>query len=138
MEKKKIWKWVEHNRFTVGIPLLALVLWIVAAWGCTPVVVNPLDPNQKMTAAELETEFKVWKLEQQGMMIRFDAAKEDIERQQEQWGKLQEALMQLASGSVADFSGLVTLVMGGGFGGLLIDNIRKGGVIGGLKSGKKT
>ena len=45
--------------------------------------------------------------------------------------------MQLASGGVADMPGLLKLLLTGGGLGAIADNIRKRGLISGLKNGNK-
>lgn len=123
--KEKIWKWLEHNRFTVIVPLVGLVLWGIAV-GCTPEVQSPLT-GQMVNAAELQLDYDI-------TIKKFEAAKVDLEQQAEQQAAFKEALLALASGSVADWGGLLQLLIGGGFVGLIADNARKSGVIGGLKS----
>jgi len=129
-------KWLDYNRFTVIAPVAAVVIWLVAV-SCTPTTPNPLNPNQELSATALETEFAVWQLRQQEIMIRFEAGRADIEQQQQAWNELQATLMQLASGSVADLPGLMQLLLGGGMLGFLADNVRKRGVIAGLKRNKE-
>lgn len=128
-------KWLDYNRFTVVAPVAAVVIWLVAV-GCSPTTPNPLNPDQQLSAAALETEFAVWQVRQKEIMLRFEAGRADIVQQQEKWNELQAGLMQLASGSVADLPGLMQLLLGGGLLGFLTDNVRKRGVIAGLKRNK--
>jgi len=123
----KIWKWIEHNRFTVVIPLIVLIFWIIAV-GCTPETKSPVT-GKLVTAAELQLDFDT-------VMASFELAKVDLERQAEMQTKFTEALMKLASGNVADWPGLAQMLIGGGLLGFFADNIRKNGVIGGLKRNK--
>ena len=125
-------KWINHNRFLVIGPVVGLIFWFVAV-GCSAATPDPLNPARMISADELQTSFQIWQKESEKMMIRFDAARADIEKQQEQWNEFQSALMQLASGAVADWSGLVQLVLGGGLIGAVSDNVRKRGLIAGLK-----
>jgi len=67
------------------------------------------------------------------MMIKFEVADQDIEEQKAAWSEFREILLQLASGSVADLPGLLTLVLGFSGAGAIADNIRKRGLIAGLK-----
>ena len=69
-------------------------------------------------------------------MLKFDASKADLEKQKAAWGEFQQVLMKLASGGVADWGGLVQLMVGGGLLGALGDNVRKRGLIAGLKRNK--
>jgi hypothetical protein len=127
-----VWSWIEKNRFTVLLPVLGLLIWIVAI-GCTPVTLSPTDPIRAVNAQELQTEYQIWLKENEAMQIRFDAAGLDLQRQQDQQDKFMSFLTTLASGNVADLPGLLTLLISSGAGGFLLDNIRKNGVIAGLK-----
>ena len=69
-------------------------------------------------------------------MIRFDAARADIELQKEQWNKMQAAIIELASGSIATWPGALQLILGTGLIGAIGDNVRKRGLIAGLKRNK--
>ena len=37
----RIWEWIEHNRFTVVLPLIGIILWVIAI-GCTPQTQSPV------------------------------------------------------------------------------------------------
>jgi hypothetical protein len=124
----KVWKWTEHNRWTVIVPLLACVLWFTAI-GCIPEVASPLD-GAMVNADELKIEWET-------LTAQYELARINIEKQIEMQGKFQELVLSIASGGVADWSALAKLLMSGGFIGFALDNIRKGGVIGGLKRNKK-
>lgn len=131
---KAVWDFIDYNRFTVICPTIAAILWIVAV-GCTPVTQSPLDENKMVNARELNVEYQRWLAEQKIIEAKFEAAGQDLEEQAKANEKLTQALVELASGSVADWSGLVQLLVGGGLLGVVGDNIRKNGVIGGLKKG---
>ena len=132
---KKIWKTIEHHRYTVVCPVIGGLIW-VAAVGCTPMTVSPLDDAKLVNASQLSIEFASWEARQAIVAAKFEAAGEDLTRQAEANEVLKETLLTLASGSVADWSGLVQLLVGGGLLGVVGDNIRKNGVIGGLKRNK--
>ena len=70
------------------------------------------------------------------MAAKFEAAGLDLGQQAASNEKIKEIILGLASGGIPDMPGLVKLLVGGGGIGLVIDNIRKGGVIGGLKRNK--
>ena len=72
------------------------------------------------------------------MAAKFEAAGKDLVMQAERNEKLKETILGLATGGVPDVPGLIKLVIGGGGLGAIVDNIRKGGVIGGLKRNKTT
>lgn len=125
---------IDHNRFTVIFPLIAAAIWI-AAVGCTPITPSPIDETKLVNATQLSLEYEQWLAEQKIMEKRFEAAGQDLEAQALANEKFNETLIALASGSIADWSGLVQLLVGGGLLGVIGDNIRKNGVIGGLKRG---
>jgi hypothetical protein len=129
---KKIYDFIDYNRFLVITPIVALIFWFIAV-GCTPTAISPINPTKEVNAAELETEFAVWQKEQEITMVRFNAARADIEKQQQAWNEFQQLLVKLSSGSVADLPGLVQLLAGGTLLGAVSDNLRKRGVIAGLK-----
>ncbi len=128
---KKAWSWIEKNRWTVICPLVGLVLW-VAAVGCTPTATSPItgEPvNSRELAAELEEYIALHEL----TLRKFEVAQERIEEQKAAMEEMKQIILQLASGSVADFPGLLQLLLGSSVLGLFADNVRKNGVIGGLK-----
>ena len=132
MDLKRIWKTIEHHRYTVVCPVIAMGLW-VAAVGCTPMTVSPVDETKQVNARQLSIEYQGWQAQQKVIEAKFEAAGEDLNEQAEANEAFKQTLQTLASGSVADWSGLVQLLIGGGLLGVLGDNVRKNGVIGGLK-----
>ena len=128
----KLWNWLEHNRFTVICPTIAIVIWVTAI-GCTPETQSPIEPDRMVNARQLAIDYEQWQAEQKVIEAKFEAAGKDIAEQIEANEKFSQFLLTLASGSVADWGGLVQLILAGGFLGVAGDNIRKNGVIGGLK-----
>jgi hypothetical protein len=135
MDLKKLWKVIEHHRYTVAAPVIGGLIW-VAAVGCTPMTASPLDEAKQVNASQLSIEFKSWEARQAIVAAKFEAAGEDLTRQAEANEAFKQTLLTLASGSVADWSGLMQLLIGGGLLGVVGDNNRKNGVIGGLKRNK--
>lgn len=133
----KIWSGIEKNRWTTIIPVIGLILWGIISISCTPKTDSPIRTNSKVSAAELEHDFSRWKAEIELTAQRFESAAEDIERQQEQWSEITGLLMQVASGGVTNYTGLLNIVLTSGLLGVGADNVRKNGVIAGLKRGKK-
>jgi hypothetical protein len=131
-QMKRIWKAIEHHRYTVVCPVIAGLLW-VAAVGCTPMTTSPVDETKQVNARQLSIEYQEWLATQPVIEAKFEAAGEDLTEQAEANEVLKQTLLTLASGSVADWSGLMQLLVGGGLLGVLGDNVRKNGVIGGLK-----
>ena len=97
---------------------------------------SPLDESNQVNARQLGVEYQQWLAEQKVIESKFEAAGEDLTEQAEANEALKETLLTLASGSVADWSGLMQLLIGGGLLGVVGDNIRKNGVIGALKARK--
>ena len=131
----KVWNWLEHNRFTVICPAIAIVIWVTAI-GCTPITQSPIEPDRMVNARELAIDYQAWQAEQRIVEAKFEAAGEDIAEQIEANEKFSQFLLTLASGSVADWGGLVQLLLTGGFLGVAADNVRKSAIIGGLKINK--
>lgn len=133
---QKIWKWLNHNRFVVIGPIVGILLWTYAL-GCTALTTSPLDVSRMVNKSQLEIDFKTWQAQQEIMAAKFEAAGQDLIMQQERNAELKETILGLASGGIPDMSGLLKLVVGGGLLGAIGDNVRKGGVIGGLKRNKE-
>lgn len=125
---KGIWKWIEHNRFTVIAPIITLLFWVVL-FGCSPRTESPLRPGVLVSSTGLATEYKVWQSSQSIVMIKFEAAGKDLELQHEQQTAFFSLLLKLAGGSVATWPGLVQLLVGSGLLAAVGDNVRKGVVI---------
>ncbi len=122
---KKVWKWIEHNRFIVISPVVVLVIWIIA-FSCTATTPSPTDPRRLVNVAELKKEYQLF-------MIKYEFAVYDLELEQKRQGDLMQMIMTLASGGVADLPGLLQLLVGGGGLAAILDNIRKRTVIAALK-----
>ena len=129
---QKIWKVIEHHRYTVVCPVIALLVWVFAV-GCTPMTASPMDESNQVNARQLDIEYQSWLAQQKVIEAKFEAAGQDLQQQAEANEAFKQMLLTLASGSVADWSGLIQLLVGGGLLGVVGDNIRKNGVIGGLK-----
>lgn len=133
----KIWSVIEKNRWTTILPVVGLILWIVVCVSCTPTTESPIGTGIKVNAAELERDYETWKANIEITAKQFEYAAADIEKQQEQWSKITGLLMQVASGGVTSHTGLLNIVLASGLLGVSGDNLRKNGVIAGLKRGKK-
>lgn len=133
----KTMKWIDHNRFVIIFPVLSILIWSYAL-GCTPTTMSPLAPGRMVNVAQLDIDFMTWQAQQEIMAARFEAAGIDLVQQKAGNEKIKEMIFSLASGGVPDVPGLLKLVIGGGGLGAILDNIRKGGVIGGLKRNRET
>jgi hypothetical protein len=129
---QKITKWINYNRFIVIGPIVAAIVWGFAV-GCIPQTESPTRPGYLVSAPQLQTEYTVWLKQQEIEQIRFTAAGEDLEQQKAQQAEFMQLIVKLASGGVADLSGLIQLLAGGTLLGAVSDNIRKRGLIAGLK-----
>jgi hypothetical protein len=129
----KLWSLIEKNRWTVICPFFGVILWLYASFGCIATASNPLNPEQQVTAVELSRIYEIEKQNRLSIDKKFEWAAEDIKEEQERFNQVQATILKLASGDVSDWGGLVQLLFTGGFVGLFADNIRKNGVIGGLK-----
>lgn len=133
---QKMMKWMEHNRYVLIFPVVGVMLWAYAL-GCTPTTMSPLFPGRMVNITQLDIDFKTWQSQQGVMAAKFEAAGLDLEQQKAGNEKIGEMIMDLAAGGIPDASGLIKLLIGGGGLGAILDNIRKGGVIGGLKRNKE-
>jgi len=129
---RKIWQWIEYNRFIVIAPVIGAVIWLIAV-GCTPTVISPFDPGVEVTAAELSRDYTIWLKQNEATLLAFEAAGKDLEQQQQAQAEFLRVITTLATGGVADLPGLIQLLAGGGLIGAVADNVRKRGVIAGLK-----
>lgn len=129
--KTKIWKIIEHNRFTAALLAVAVVLWLCGI-GCTPETVSPLT-GKYVTAQELAIDEAQFMSNYALDIMKFDWAKEDLVIQAEQNEQFEQLLLTVASGGVTSWGSLLNLLITGGFIGSALDNVRKNGVIGGLK-----
>ena len=133
----KIWSGIEKNRWTTVLPVIGIILWVVVGFSCTPTTESPIGSGVKVNAAELERDYETWKISIEQTAKKFEFAAADIKRQQEQGTKITNILMKVASGGVTNSTGLLNIVLGSGLLGIGADNVRKNGVIAGLKRGKK-
>ena len=133
----RIWSVIEKNRWTTIIPVVGLILWIVLSVSCVIKTASPTRDGALVSAAELELDYHIWIADCNATAEKFEFAATDIERQQAEWNKITSVLMQVASGGVTNYSGLLNIVLASGMLGVGADNVRKNGVISGLKRGKK-
>lgn len=124
----KCWKWLEHNRYALIMPICGIILW--AAAGCLVAEAESPLTREQVNAKQLARHYD-------RMVAEFEDAAEEIEAEQQAQAEFKEFLISLASGNVTNLPGMLHLFLGGSWIGLAVDNIRKGGVIGGLKK-KKT
>ena len=129
----KIWSIIEKNRWTTIAPAIGVIVWLVMSFSCVPKTESPIRAGVKVNAKGLTQDFETWKANNELIAKKFQWAGEDIQEQQERWNKVTGVLMKVATGNVTNFQGLLNIVLGSGLLGLGADNVRKNGVIAGLK-----
>jgi len=107
------------------IGLLIAILVGLIGYSCTPTTKSPMDPTRQVNARDLNIEYQVWVAEQKVYQTKFELAAEDIDAQTQQRTAIGTAIQNLAAGGVPDVPGLIQLLLGAGFAGLLVDNIRR-------------
>lgn len=132
----KIWSVVEKNRWTVIAPIAGIIVWLAAGICCTPQTASPIRPTVLVNAAVLQQDFDEWQATNTLMAKKFEYAVTDIQLQEERWSAVEKGIMAVATGGVTSWSGLLGILTSSGIVGLFADNIRKNGVIGGLKRNK--
>ena len=121
--KKIIEKTNGLKSMLIGL-LIAVPIGIIGLT-CTPVTRSPMDPSRMVNARELNIEYQVWVAEQSVYQKKFELGAEDIDAQAKQFTSIGTAIQNLAAGGVPDVPGLIQLLLGAGFAGLLVDNIRR-------------
>ena len=121
---KQITKTTNGLTATIVTLLLAGIIGVIGL-SCQSTTPSPIDPKRKVNARALNIEYQVWLAEQQVFQRKFELAADDLEIQTEQLTAIGEAISQLAAGGVPSVPGLLQLLLGAGFTGLIIDNVRK-------------
>lgn len=134
----KLWSVIEKNRWTTIVPTIGIIVWLVVSFSCVPQTESPIRVGVKVNAKELQQDFETWKTNNELIAKKFQYAGEDITEQQERWNKFTGILMKVATGNVTNFQGLLNIVLGSGLLGVSADNLRKNGVIAGLKRNTST
>lgn len=134
----KVWDVIEKNRWTTLIPTAGVILWLFVSFSCVPKTDSPVGGGVKVDAKGLQQQYETWIANNEITAKKFQWAAEDIEEQQAKWNKLTAVLMTVASGKVTSWQGLLNILLGSGVLGIGVDNVRKNGVIAGLKRNKDT
>ena len=129
----KIWGIIEKNRWSTIAPAIGVIVWLVVSFSCVPKTESPIRAGVKVNAKVLKQDFETWKANNELIAKKFQWSAEDIEEQQERWNKFTAILMKVASGNVTSPTGLLNIVLASGLLGVGGDNLRKNGVIAGLK-----
>lgn len=129
---EKIWQFVDYNRWFVAGVILALVVTLGGIY-CVPLTSSPLQPAKMVDEKGLALDFKTWTMQCQVMQDQFANAVEDLKAQSERNGVISSMIVDLASGRIPDLPSVLQLLLGAGGLGAVYDNIRKRGLISGLK-----
>jgi len=121
---KQITKTTNGLSATIFTTIAALIIGIVGL-SCQPETRSVTNPERMINARDLNIEYQVWVAEQQVYQRKFELAADDLEVQAKQLTAVGEAIQELAAGGVPTIPGLLQLLLGAGFAGLLIDNVRK-------------
>lgn len=118
---EKIWRAVRHNQGLV-VSVVIVVGLLIWSYGCESRVVSLSNSAVMVTRAELEVEIDTF-------MNTAEVRLSDLERQDEIKRKLFEFAAVAAESGTVNRSTVLSLISWILFGGLLIDNRRKDGVI---------
>jgi len=127
-----IWKFVEYNRWFVAGVILSLLLTLGGIY-CVPLTSSPLQPAKMVDEKGLALEFKTWQMQCQVMQDQFTAAGEDLQAQEVRNGQIETMIVDLASGRMPSIPSFLQILLASGGLGAVYDNIRKRGLISGLK-----
>jgi hypothetical protein len=128
----KIWKFLEYNKWFVLGVILALAVTLGGIY-CVPLTPSPIEQARRVDEKGLSLDFKTWQMQCQVMQDRFTAAGEDLQAQAAMNGQIQSMIIDLASGRVPNVPAFLQLLLASGGMGAVYDNIRKRGLISGLK-----
>ena len=121
----KIWTFIRHNSgICIGTPLCCLVLFYV--YSCQSMVVSLVDPNHKITRAELVNEVEA-------LLASAETKFDDLDRQDLVKGTIFNSVLELAQGGTINPAGIALVI--GNVLGAGADNIRKRTHINTLKGG---
>lgn len=118
---EKIWRAVRHNQ-GLAVSVVIVVGLLIWSYGCESRVVSLSNSAVMVTRAELEVEIDTF-------MNTAEVRLSDLERQDEIKRKLFEFAAVAAESGTVNRSTVLSLISWILFGGLLIDNRRKDGVI---------
>jgi hypothetical protein len=125
-------KWISHNQgvFLALIVMIGLLVW---TYGCEPTTRSIINPDKKVTLAEIEIEIdrEVTRLEAEldGIMKMAEQRRADIDRQQEIRRKLSEFALLSAEAGTVNPAGIVSLLVSVLGIGAVVDNRIKDKVI---------
>ena len=128
----KIWTFIEYNRWLIAGIFLSLLLTFGGIY-CVPLTSSPLQPEKMVDEKGLAIDFKTWQMQTAIMQEKFTNAGEDLKTQTEKNSQIETMIVDLASGRVPDVPALLKILLGAGGLGAVYDNIRKRGLISGLK-----
>lgn len=128
----KILKFINYNRWLI-IGCAFAVIVVFGGIYCTPLTISPLFPTKMVDERGLSVDFKTWQAQSTIMQAKFEAAGEDLAEQKERNSKIEQAIVDVASGKIPDLPSALKVLLASGGLGAFYDNIRKRGLISGLK-----
>jgi hypothetical protein len=129
---EKIWQFIEYNRwFVIGV-ILSIILTF-GGFYCVPVTPSPLQPAKMVDEKGLALEFKTWQMQCQVIQDQFTNAGEDLQAQAARNTQIASMIVDLSSGRLPDIPSFLQVLLASGGLGAVYDNIRKRGLITGLK-----
>jgi hypothetical protein len=129
---EKIWTFMNYNRWLVAGVILALAVTLGGIY-CVPLTPSPLREEKLVDEKGLQLEFKTWQMQSQIIQDKFTNAGEDLQAQAARNSQIQAMIVDLASGRMPDVPAFLQVLLASGGLGAVYDNIRKRGLISGLK-----
>jgi len=129
---EKIWQFIEYNRWFVAGIILSLLLTFGGIY-CVPVTPSPLQPAKMVDEKGLALDFKTWQMQCQVIQDQFTNAGEDLQAQAARNSQIETMIVDLASGRIPSIPSFLQILLASGGLGAVYDNIRKRGLITGLK-----
>ena len=128
----KIWTFIDHNRFFVIAFIMSIIL-LVCQYSCVPQTQSILVSGRMIDDRQLALELKEWQVKNELMIAKFGSAAEDLVLQKQQLDKLSKFIIRIGSGDIPTIPDILKYLVAGGGIGAIVDNVRKRGLIAGLK-----
>jgi len=128
---KTFLNWISYNRGLVAGLILGLIMAVILI-SCVAETASPLDPQKIVDANGLALEFSIWQAQNTITAKKFEFAMDDIKQQTENQAQIEKAIITVAQNPTNAWQ----LFADGTLLGVLFDNIRKRGLIAGLKRNK--
>lgn len=116
-----IWDMLKHNKFIVTSVIVSILI-VIYAYGCQPSTVNPFNPSQKVTRAQLDADVQKY-------VADVKIAYADIQRQEQVRDALVNAGLAYTQGEGVSPVGVAATILGILGIGAVVDNRVKDTVI---------